>query len=242
MHVGLIMDGNGRWATAQSLPRLSGHRAGVEVLKDIIRACPALGVDTVTLFAFAIANWERDKEEVDGLWSLFKIFIEHDLALLIQEGVKVVVIGDKAGLPVSIIKSVETAEQTSEKNTKFLLQVALNYDGVDEVARLVKKVIREGIAPEAITSSYIKDNLDTEAGNEPDVIVRTGMPAPHGGLGVWRSSAFLPIQSAQSVCISTDVLWPDFTPLHLKEIIEYADPGARLFGGQRRIETSASQA
>ncbi len=234
------MDGNGRWATQRGLPRLQGHRKGVQTVKNIIRDCPSLGIDTVTLFAFAIANWKRDKEEVSGLWELFKIFIEQDLTELIENGVRVVVIGNKEGLPEAIQKSVEIVETKSRDNTEFLLQIALNYDGIEEIARLVQKTIEENIPKDAITAAYIQENLDTQAGNEPDIVIRTGMPAPQDGIASWRSSAFLPVQSAQSVCISTEVLWPDFTREDLAKIIVYADPDARLFGGQRSEPATSS--
>ncbi len=240
MHIGIIMDGNGRWATQRGLPRLRGHKQGVQTVKDVIRACPSLGVDTVTLFAFAIANWKRDKEEVDGLWLLFRIFIEQDLAELTKQGVKVIVIGNREGLPSSILDAVETVEARSRENTQFLLQVALNYDGVDEVVRLIRQTMTNGVSADAVTPAYVRDHLDTHSGNDPDIVIRTGMPTPNEGMGVWRSSAFLPLQSAQSVCVSTDVLWPDFTRDDLIKIIEFADPNARLFGGQRKVATSAA--
>ncbi len=236
------MDGNGRWATQRGLPRLAGHKEGVRAVKELVRACPSLGVDTITLFAFAIANWKRDKEEVDGLWALFKIFIENDLSELVQNGVRVVVIGNRDSLPSSIVDSVKTVERQSKDNSKFLLQVALNYDGVEEVARLLQRTIAEGVPAEKIDAAYIQNNLDTEANDEPDIIIRTGMQRSDGGMSIWRSSAFLPIQSAQSVCVSSEVLWPDFTVEDLRKIIAYADPDARLFGGQRSAATSETTA
>lgn len=234
MHIGIIMDGNGRWATARNLPRLAGHTAGVEAVKELVRACPSLGVTTMTLFAFAIANWKRDKEEVDGLWAIFHEFISRDLQELITEGVRIKVIGDRNGLPEDVKEAVVKVERESKDNSKNFLQIALNYDGVDEVARMVKKILLDKITPEEVDAQYVMSHLDTEAGNDPDIIVRTGIPASIDGMSQWRSSAFLPLQSVQSVCVSSEVLWPDFTPDHLKKIIAYADPDSRLFGGQRK--------
>lgn len=242
MHIGIIMDGNGRWATQRGLPRLQGHAEGVKALRALIEGCPSIGVDAVTLFAFAIANWKRDKEEVDGLWVLFQSFIDSDLKYLVEKGVRVVVIGDRDGLPAAILSSIKKVEEESQRNTTFLLQIALNYDGVDEVARFVRRAIQEGVSPLLITAQYVREHLDTQPENEPDVVVRTGMPSSHSGMSVWRSSAFLPIQSAQSVCVSTEVLWPDFTVDDLKKVIAYADPDARLFGAQRKSETSITHA
>lgn len=233
------MDGNGRWATKRGLPRLSGHAAGVQAVKALVRKCPASGIHAVTLFAFAIANWKRDKEEVDGLWELSHEFFVKDLQELVSEGVRVIVIGDRKGLPERVRMDAETVVKDSENNTKLLLQIALNYDGVDEVARLIQKAIIDKVAPEAVTSEFVRTHLDTQGGNEPDIIVRTGMGEPKAGMGIWRSSAFLPIQGAQSVCVSSCVLWPDFTIEHLEEVIAFADPDSRLFGGQRKeIATS----
>lgn len=234
MHIGIIMDGNGRWATAQGLPRLKGHAAGVETVRTIVRGCRELGVDAITLFAFAIANWKRDKEEVDGLWALFHAFIEKDLRELVHEGVCVRIIGNREGLPQDVREAAEKVEEESVGNNTFLLQVALNYDGVEEVARLIKRSITSGVSPDVINELYVREHLDTVPQQEPDIVIRTGMPTPERGMGIWRSSAFLPLQSVQSVCVSTETLWPDFTITHLKNIIAYADPDSRLFGGQRQ--------
>jgi undecaprenyl diphosphate synthase len=234
MHVGIIMDGNGRWATAQGLPRLLGHKAGIDAVKAVIKDCSSLNVDTVTLFAFAIANWKRDKEEVDGLWKLFHQFFSEDVEELLREGVRVVCIGNRTGLPPDVLEEVVKVEEDSKNNSKSLLQIALNYDGVDEVVRMMQKVITDGVSASEITPAYIDTHLDTEPNNVPDIIVRTGMDASRDGMSLWRSSAFLPLQSVQSVCVSSEVLWPDFTVEHLKKIIDFAKPELRLFGGQRK--------
>jgi undecaprenyl diphosphate synthase len=234
LHIGIIMDGNGRWATLQGMPRLFGHKAGIEAVRTVVRGCPVIGVTTVTLFAFAIANWKRDKKEVDGLWQLFLTFFKTDIQELVDEGVRVVCIGDRSGLPSDVLLEVERVEAISKENTTMLLQIALNYDGVDEVVRLVKRAIKNNVEASIVDTKYITDNLDTEAGNDPDIIIRTGMDKTHDGMSIWRSSAFLPIQSAQSVCVSSEILWPDFTPADLEKIIAYAKPEARLFGGQRK--------
>lgn len=233
MHIGIIMDGNGRWATAQGLPRLAGHKAGLEGVLELVRKAPALGVTTITLFAFAIANWKRDKDEVDGLWKLFHLFFAQHLQELIQEGVRVTVIGNRAGLPKIVLDDVEKIEFDSQKNSTLLLQVALNYDGIDEVTRMVQKIVKKKPQIEEITDAYVLGYLDTTAGCDPDIIIRTGMTHVKEGMSVWRGSAFLPLQSVQSVCVSSEILWPDFSVDDLQKIIEFADPDSRLFGGQR---------
>jgi undecaprenyl diphosphate synthase len=234
LHVGIVLDGNGRWATQQGKERLEGHAAGVATVKTIVRACPEAGVATITLFAFAIANWKRNKSEVDGLWILFLQFLQTNIQELMDEGVRIRIIGDRSGLPTGVLTEAEAAEERSKTNTGTTLQIALNYDGVDEVARMVKTVIENEVPAEEITSEYIQSHLDTEAGDDPDLVIRTGMPGAQDGMSQWRGSAFLSLQSVQSVCVSTTTLWPDFTSEHLKEIIEYADLDTRLFGGQRK--------
>lgn len=233
-HVGIIMDGNGRWATAQGQPRLFGHAAGVEAVKRIAKTAGEAHVHTITLFAFAIANWNRDQEEVDGLWELFSVFVARDLNELVEDGVRMKVIGNRTMLPEKTLKEIELVEERSKDNTGLFLQIALSYDGVEEVARMVKEAIAAGLDPEQIDAEYVRTHLDTEAGNEPDVVIRTGMKEREGRFSYWRSSAFLSIQSAQSVCVGTQTLWPAFELEELKEIIAFADPDSRLFGGQRK--------
>lgn len=233
LHVALIMDGNGRWATQQGKPRLFGHAAGAQTLLQIVRACPDAGIATLTVFAFAIANWKRDKVEVDGLWVLFEKFLTDHLQELIAGGVRLVVIGDKAGLPAHVRSAVEQAEGESSANTKLLLHIALNYDGVDEVARMVTRALSQSVLPSDVSARYIREHLDTDPDNEPDIIIRTGMEQAKDGMALWRSSGFLLIQASQSVCVSSEVLWPDFTFEDLKKGIAYADPDGRLLGGQR---------
>jgi len=236
LHIGIIMDGNGRWATQKDKPRLFGHAAGVQTVIDVVGQCPSLGIHTVTLFAFAIANWKRDKYEVDGLWKLFHHFISNTAQELLQKGTKIIFIGNREGLPEEIRIAAEQLEEDSKNNNAILLQIALNYDGVDEVARMMQRAIAEGVKVEDVTVEYIQTHLDTQTDNEPDIIIRTGMPASQSDMSVWRSSGFMSIQSVQSVCVSTPILWPDFTLIHLKKIIEYAKPDDRLFGGQRGSE------
>lgn len=238
MHIGIIMDGNGRWATAQGLPRLSGHAQGVETVEHIVRVCPELGITTLSLFAFAIANWKRDKAEVDGLWKLFFNFFDTKIEELINDGVRVRILGDREGLPLKVREKVTESEQRSKGNDRFLLQVALNYDGIDEVARMMRQTLSEQVQAHEITSKYISGHLDT-LNSEPEIVIRTGMPKAQNGLSAWRSSAFLPLQSVQSVCISDETLWPDYTKERLQEVIAYADPDARLFGGQRKEHEKA---
>ena len=238
-HVGIILDGNGRWAKAQGKPRLFGHRAGEKNVGKIVRACDENNISVLTLYAFAIANWNRDKEEVDGLWNIFRQFYDSEMREFMNMNAQVRMIGDMAGLPEDIVDMVKKGEEDSKDNTGLIVQMALNYDGVDEVTRAVRKIAqaaKEGtIDLEDITDEYLFSSLDTGGVQQPDVIIRTGMPQPEegNGMALWRSSSFLQLQSAQSVCVSTPVLWPDFSPEDLTAAIKFADPDGRLYGGQR---------
>lgn len=232
-HIGLVMDGNGRWATQKGEPRLFGHVQGAETMFRLIEDAQTANVHTLTVFAFAIANWKREQDEVDGLWSLFLDFFASHLDQFIADSIRFRLIGDRAGLPEDVLRASEDAEERSKDNTGLLLQIAMNYDGVDEVARMMRTAIKNRVAPEEVTSEYILSHLDTEAENNLDILVRTGMKGRDQRFSYWRSSAFLPLQSAQAVCVGTTILWPDFSIKELKEIIAFADPESRLFGGQR---------
>jgi undecaprenyl diphosphate synthase len=240
LHVGFIMDGNGRFATSSGNPRLYGHTEGIEAVKRVVRACPQLGITTMSLFAFAIANWKRDKEEVEGLWRLFKLFFERDAEELLSSGVRVRVIGDKDGIPEDVRTLIDDIEDRSKMNTTLLLQIALNYDGLDEVVRAFRKMATEvasGVRPaDSIGADEVMSALDTNDAPVLDVVIRTGMQEadPEHGLSIWRSSAFMPLQALQAVCVSSTVLWPAITVEHVKEALVYARPEDRLFGGQRK--------
>ncbi len=233
IHVAIILDGNGRWATQQGRERTFGHTKGIANISSIVAAAPSLKIHTLTLFAFAIANWKRDKDEVSGLWEIFELYFENQLQEHINEGLRFKHIGNFEGLPKRIQELIVEAEKQSASNTKLLLQVALNYDGIDEVARMTRQAVASGVEAGQIDEKYILSHLDTEVDRDVDVVIRTGMPKPQDNMSIWRSSSFLPLQTAQSVCVGTTKLWPDFSVQDLRDVILYADPDQRLFGGQR---------
>ena len=233
-HVGIILDGNGRWAKKRMMPRLMGHNAGFKNVRKIVEAAPTCGVNTLTLYAFAIKNWNRDKEEVDGLWNIFRKFFSKEFDYLMELGCQLRMIGARDRIPQDVMEMIEKAEEKSKDNTGTLVQIALNYDGVDEVARMTKRAIESGVAPEEITQEYVEQNLDTDPDRPLDIMIRTGVKPREGKYSLFRNSSFLAVQFSQAIGVSTETFWPDFTPEELKEIIEYADPGSRLFGGQRK--------
>ena len=240
-HIGIILDGNGRWARAQSRPRLFGHNAGFKNVRKITDAAlETEQISVLTLYAFAIANWKRDKEEVDGLWNIFRTFFEVEFKYMMEQGCHCTMIGARDRIPDDIMQMIEDAEEKSKHNTRMTVQIALNYDGVDEVVRATRELVMRAhkgeIGVDEIDETMLTQTLDTGEQQAPDVIIRTGMSQVENetGMAIWRSSSFLQLQSSQSVCVSTPVLWPDFSPEDLEAAITFADPGGRLFGGQRK--------
>jgi len=238
-HIGIILDGNGRWATGRGKPRLFGHTTGFKNVLSIIKSCPECGVHTLTLYAFAIANWKRDRKEVDGLWNIFRYFFDTEVQKMQENGVRLRMIGNRDGVPEDVRALIEEAETNSKDNTRVVVQIALNYDGVDEVTRATQRLAKDvkagALDPNEINQQLIVRALDTGDVDPPDIIIRTGLPQVESdsGMALWRSSSFLQLQSAQAVCVSTPVLWPDFSKKDLQAAIRFAKPNDRLFGGQR---------
>ena len=205
-HVAIIMDGNGRWAKARGLPRLAGHRAGVEALRGAVRAAPELGIEWLTVYAFSSENWSRPKTEVSDLMGLLKLFIRRDLAELHQNGVRVRIIGSREGLSPDIGALLSEAETLTRLNRRLNLVIAFNYGGRDEITRAAGKLaaaVSEGrLTPEAITPELLGDYLDTAGIPDPDLVIRTS--------GEMRLSNFLLWQAAYSELVFLPCYWPDF--------------------------------
>jgi undecaprenyl diphosphate synthase len=227
-HVAIIMDGNGRWAKARGMPRLAGHRAGVEALRKTVRAAPGLGISYLTVYAFSSENWSRPKSEVSDLMGLLKLFIRRDLAELHQSGVRVRIIGDRAGLQPDISGLLEEAETLTARNTSLTLVIAFNYGGRDEIVRtarrLAEAVARGEIAADAITADSFAGALDTHGIPDPELVIRTS--------GELRISNFLLWQLAYAELVFVDRLWPDFTGEDLESAIEDYARRRRRFGGR----------
>jgi undecaprenyl diphosphate synthase len=240
-HIGIILDGNGRWAKNHNKPRLFGHKTGSRNVRKVVGACIDLqNIHALTIYAFAIANWRRDENEVTGLWEIFRHFFKSELEHMYKLGVSIRMIGDRTGVPKDVLVLIKKAEAKSKENKQLILQVALNYDGVDEVVRATKKITQQvcygEVSVSNIDATLLHKNLDTAGIPNPDIIIRTGMEQSENktGMTLWCSSSFLQLQSAQAVCVSTPVLWPDFSPEDLEAAIVFAKPDERLFGGQRR--------
>ncbi|WP_323717372.1 polyprenyl diphosphate synthase [Paracoccus aminovorans] len=224
-HVAIIMDGNGRWAKNKGWPRLVGHRRGAERVKQIVRACPDMGVNWLTVYAFSTENWKRSTEEVLGLMGIFARYIEREADGLAAEGVRMRFIGGRERLDRKLQRLMAGIEARTAGNTRLNLTVAINYGGRDELvraaARLAARMARGEIAEPA--EADLAACLDTAGHPDPDLVIRTS--------GETRTSNFLPFQAAYSEYEFTKVLWPDFTPEHLAEILDRFGLRERRFGG-----------
>ena len=226
-HIAIIMDGNGRWAKARGLPRNLGHRKGVDAVREVVKACPDLGIEYLTLYAFSTENWKRPASEVSGLMDLLRICIRSELEQLRRNGVRVRVIGNRDKLPADIVKLVEEAEAKTLDNSRLTLIIALSYGSQDELAqaarRLAEAALRGEIKPEQIDAGMIERNLLTVGIPDPDLLIRTS--------GEQRLSNFMLWQAAYSELVFTDTLWPDFGRAELAEAIAEYGRRERRYGG-----------
>lgn len=223
VHVGIIMDGNGRWATKRGLPRLAGHRAGTQNLRRIIRAAADAGIKHLTFFAFSTENWSRPEEEVSGLMSLLGEFIESETPELHKEGARLLHIGHLEHLEPKLREKIENAIELTKNNTRIDVIFAISYGGRDEIVTAVRKIVAAGIPAEEITQQTLSDNMFTAGIPDPDLIIRTS--------GELRTSNFLTWQSVYSEWAFPEVLWPDFDEATLAEILEDFSQRERRFGG-----------
>lgn len=201
-HVGLIMDGNGRWAKARGLPRLAGHRAGTENIREIVKASVDFGVKAISLYAFSTENWGRPEKEVAGLMTIFSDVFEKELTELHKQNVRVVHIGRKEGIPATILKKIVNGEEVTKNNDALTLCLAFNYGGRDEIRYAIQKIIKEGIPSDDVTDDLISSYMFTNGIPDPDFIIRTS--------GEKRTSNFLVWQSVYAEWYFPDVFWPDF--------------------------------
>ncbi len=225
-HVAIIMDGNGRWAQKRHRPRLFGHQAGARRVREIVEACPGLGITYLTIFAFSTENWKRTQAEVAGLMTLFKRYITREMQTFVNEGVCVRFIGDRRRLDPKLQMLMDECETLTAGNAKLNLTVALNYGARDEVARAIKDVAREvkkgTLDPESVDETTLTRFLDTHVLPDPDLVIRTS--------GEARISNFLLWQSAYSEYEFIDTLWPDFTAEIFAQVVNRFGARERRFG------------
>ncbi|HWG07180.1 MAG TPA: isoprenyl transferase [Beijerinckiaceae bacterium] len=232
-HVGIIMDGNGRWAAARGLPRVEGHRRGVEAVRKMVRAAIEIGISYVTIYSFSAENWSRPVEEVTDLMGLLKRFIRNDLADLHQIGVKVKIIGARKGLSADICRLLDEAEDVTCKNTGLTLIVAFNYGSRQEIAeaarRLATRAAAGDIDPAAIDADMLAMHLETAGIPDPDLIIRTS--------GEQRLSNFLMWQAAYSEFVFLPIHWPEFDRAAFENALAEFAARDRRFGGVRAART-----
>lgn len=221
-HIAIIMDGNGRWAKARGLPRLAGHRAGTENLRRVIEACADLGVQILTIYAFSTENWRRPPDEVYGLFGLLEQMIDRELDNLHRNGVQIRHLGSLEGVPERLQQKIRMAIKRTKGNSRLILCVAFNYGGRQEIVEAVRRIIADGVPPEAVDESLISRYLYTAGLPDPDLIIRTS--------GEMRLSNFLLWQAAYSEFYVTPVYWPDFDREELLKAIEAYSRRERRFG------------
>ena len=221
-HVGIIMDGNGRWALARGLPRLAGHNAGVENLRRIITACVEFGIPILTIYAFSSENWGRPPEEVRGLLFILDEMLEKELNELHRQGVRLRHIGRLEGLAPSTQQRVRSAVELTQNNQRLILNVAFNYGGRDEIIHAIRQMITDHIEPAQVTQELVSQYLYTAGLPDPDLIIRTA--------GELRVSNFLLWQAAYAEYYAADVYWPDFDKEQFLLALEHYASRERRFG------------
>ena len=228
-HIAVIMDGNGRWAQMRGRPRLFGHHAGAKRVREVVEACPALGVKYLTVFAFSTENWKRTQTEVAGLMKLFRRYIEKEQRALVEAGVRVRFIGDRVKLEDKLVALMDELELLTAGNDLIHLTIAINYGGRDEVTRAAKRMAFEvqagRLRPEDVDAETLARFLDTHVLPDPDLVIRTS--------GEARISNFLLWQSAYSEYEFVETLWPDFTAEEFDKIVKSYAARDRRFGAVR---------
>lgn len=225
-HVAVIMDGNGRWASAHGQERLCGHRSGVDSVRDMVKTAAKVGVEYLTIYAFSAENWGRPQTEVDGLMELISYTIMQELEPLAKSGVKLGFIGDLAALPEQLRQSIEKAEQMEVEHIRLNLIIALNYSAREEITSAVRQIAAKisggQIKAEEVDHSVVADHLMTRHMPDPELLIRTS--------GEQRLSNFLLWQLSYSELYFTEVLWPDFTGDEFLKAIEQYQRRDRRFG------------
>ena len=222
-HIAVIMDGNGRWAEARGLSRSEGHRAGTEAARAIVEECLALGVCHLTLYTFSRENWSRPAEEVSFLFSLLVDFISKELPVLEKRGVRLIILGETADLPLAVRATLSHACSRTSRNGTMTLNLALNYSGREEIVRACRLYMESGGPAGGLSPERLAAFMYSAGQPDPDLVIRTG--------GELRISNFLLFQTAYSEFCFSDRLWPDFCPEDLRSAIAHYQTRSRRFGG-----------
>jgi len=221
-HIGIIMDGNGRWAQGKGLPRLLGHQAGVDNIRRILESSVTFGVKVLTIYAFSTENWHRPPEEVSGLMRLLGLTIQRQLNDLNKNGVRILHSGRLDGINQQLQNQIRHALEVTKNNTRIILNVAFNYGGRAEILDAMRRVVADGINPDTLTEELFGKYLYTAELPDPDLIIRTG--------GEWRLSNFLIWQAAYAEYYTTPTYWPDFDENELYKALAEYNHRERRFG------------
>ena len=222
-HVAVIMDGNGRWAAQRHLPRVEGHRAGIDAVRDVVELSARLGVQVLTLYAFSVENWKRPADEVSVLMGLLKRYLRLELNTLLRNNIRFQVIGRDDGLAPDVQRELAGAVERTAGRTGMLFNIALNYGGRAEIVEATRRLLASGISPADLDEATFEHHLYTAGQPDPDLLIRTS--------GEMRVSNFLLWQIAYAEIWVTDTLWPDFRARHLLEGILAYQKRDRRYGG-----------
>jgi len=222
-HVAIIMDGNGRWAARRHLPRVEGHRAGIDAVRDVVEASARLGIRVLTLYAFSRENWKRPASEVSTLMSLLKRYLRLELKTLLTNNIRFRVVGRAEALAPDVQRELQLAEQRTADRTGMLFNIALNYGGRAEIVDAARRAIEAGLRPDELDERRFAELLYTAGQPDPDLLIRTS--------GEMRVSNFLLWQIAYAEIWVTETLWPDFRRRHLLEAIVAFQKRDRRYGG-----------
>jgi undecaprenyl diphosphate synthase len=222
-HVAVIMDGNGRWAAQRHLPRVEGHRAGIESVREVVEGSARLGIRVLTLYAFSVENWKRPATEVSTLMMLLKRYLRSELNTLLKNDIRFRVIGRAEDLAADIQGELSDAETKTASNAGMQFNIALNYGGRAEIVEAAKRIVAEGVPADALDEQRFSGFLYTAGQPDPDLLIRTS--------GEMRVSNFLLWQIAYAEIWVTDTLWPDFRKRHLLEAILAYQKRERRYGG-----------
>lgn len=221
-HVGVIMDGNGRWAQRRGLPRIAGHRAGTENLRRVLRAAVEFGIGYLTIYAFSTENWGRPESEVQGLLSILRRVIDREVPKLHEQGVRLCHLGRLERIPPELEKGIRDAIELTKDNDRLVLNVAFNYGGRAEIVDAVRQIVAEDVPPESVDEALVDSHLYTAGQPDPDLIIRTS--------GEMRLSNFLVWQAAYAEFYTTPTLWPDFDKGELYKALQDFNQRERRFG------------
>jgi undecaprenyl diphosphate synthase len=231
-HVAIIMDGNGRWAAQRHLPRVEGHRAGIDSVRDVVETSARLGFEVLTLYAFSVENWKRPRTEINTLMTLLKRYLRLELSTLLKNNIRFQVIGRKDELSADVQHELDLAAKQTEPNTGMWFNIALNYGGRTEIVDAARRLIAAGIGADELDERRFGEFLYTAGQPDPDLLIRTS--------GEMRVSNFLLWQIAYSEIWVTETLWPDFRRRHLLDAVLAYQKRERRYGGIKPAPVAVS--